>query len=66
MTSFIFCLIFIQVGIFLIAAGILATSVIMGFLHPEPSTSTEYRRSQKAIYTPEPLSRNEIEYLLGS
>ena len=69
MTDFIFCLIFIQVSIFLIVGFLLATSVIMGFLDREsasPSASRQRSRAQRPIYTPEPLSRNEIEYLLGS
>lgn len=68
MTDFIFCLIFIQVSIFLIVGFLLATSVVMGFLDRDSATAAPRLRSgtQRPIYVPEPLSRNEIEYLLGS
>ncbi len=66
MTNFIFCLIFIQVSVFLIAGLLLATSVVMGFLGRASSSSGPKPRRRLPLYAPEPLSRNEIEYLLGS
>lgn len=71
MTNFIFCLIFIQVSVFLIAGILLLASVFMGVLGrhistPVRATARPRPRRQKPVYTPEPLSRPEIEYLLGS
>lgn len=70
MTDIIFCLIFIQVGIFLIAGILLVTSLVFGALEreevPVRAMARPRPRKQKAVYTPEPLSRPEIEYLLGS
>lgn len=71
MTNFIFCLIFIQVSVFLIAGILLLASVVMGVLGRKISEPTRCmarprQRRQKQIYMPEPLSRPEIEYLLGS
>lgn len=70
MTDIIFCLIFIQVSIFLIVGVVLVTSVIYGMFDKEPAPVRIMARPrpkrQRIPYAPEPLSRSEIEYLLGS
>ncbi|MBD5553610.1 MAG: hypothetical protein HDQ44_04655 [Desulfovibrio sp.] len=68
MTNFIFCLIFIQVSIFLIAGVLLLASLVFGVIERNAGRSQARLRARprKPVWQPEPLSRNEIEYLLGA
>lgn len=71
MTNVIFCLIFIQVGVFLIAGILLVTSIIFGFLEkdesaPSKAMPSRHVRKLPPVYNPQPLTRPEIEYLLGA
>lgn len=71
MSNILFCLIFIQLCVFLIAGILLITSVVLGSFEKEGQLQIRAMarprpRRQKPAYTPEPLTRPEIEYLLGS
>lgn len=74
MTTFIFCLIFIQVSIFLIA-GIVLVSTFYVSLRSRPAEEQETVREEKAVVArpargfclaDAALTRSELNYLLGA
>lgn len=64
MTNFIFCLIFIQVSVFLITGITLLTSLFIGFRQNHKALATSGAR-YGANSSANPLTRTELEYFMA-